>query len=147
MLACWSQRLGEYGLRCFGNQNGKSNCTVRICLPRSRTTIGKRSAILWVQNIKTGGQMIARGFFNVYVTSFACFPTRIEASAPSTRTGEGRGHWAAKIAIKSTGEFADYIDTRVNSLDAPFEFEWQRGEWPWDWKLVTVRNSALEIPD
>ena len=50
--------------------------------------------------------------------------------------------------VKGTGEFSDYIQTRVNSLDTPFEFEWQRGAtWPWDWKLVSVRNPALEISD
>jgi hypothetical protein len=36
----------------------------------------------------------------------------------------------------------------VNSLESPFEFEWKRGAtWPWDWKLVAVRNPALEIPE
>ena len=50
--------------------------------------------------------------------------------------------------IKGTGEFADYIQGRVNSLEDPFEFEWIRGAtWPWDWKLVAVRNTALEISD
>ena len=74
--------------------------------------------------------------------------TRIEASAITIRREEGRGYWTAKINIKGTGELADYIQTRVNTLDAPFEFEWQRGAtWPWDWKLVAVRNPALEISD
>jgi hypothetical protein len=73
--------------------------------------------------------------------------TRIESSAVAIRCEEGRGYWTAKIRVNGTGEFADYIQTRVNSLEAPFEFEWQRGAtWPWDWKLVSVRNPALEIP-
>jgi len=34
----------------------------------------------------------------------------------------------------------------VNSLESPFEFEWQRGAtWLWDWKLIAVKNPALEI--
>jgi hypothetical protein len=74
--------------------------------------------------------------------------TRIESSAVAIRCEEGRGYWTAKITAKGTGEFADYIQARVNSLEAPFEFEWQRGAtWPWDWKLVSVRNPALEISD
>lgn len=74
--------------------------------------------------------------------------TQIEASDVAVRREEGRGLWTAKITIKGTGELADYIQTRVNSLESPFEFEWQRGAtWPWDWKLVAVRNPALEIPD
>jgi hypothetical protein len=73
---------------------------------------------------------------------------RIEASEPTIRTGSGRGFWSAKIRITSTGEFTDLIQARVNSLDSPFEFEWQRGAtWPWDWKLISVRNPALEISD
>lgn len=71
---------------------------------------------------------------------------RITAAGPTLRTDNGRGYWNAKIAINGTGEFADLIEARVNSLEAPFEFEWQQGAtWPWDWKLVSVRNPALEI--
>ena len=73
---------------------------------------------------------------------------RIEASDPIVHTGDGRGQWSAKITIKGTGEFADLIEARVNALESPFEFAWQQGAtWPWDWKLVSVRNPALEISD
>jgi hypothetical protein len=71
---------------------------------------------------------------------------RIEANGAIVRTDSGRGHWIAKITVDGTGEYADLIEARVNSLVAPFELEWQRGAtWPWDWKLVSVRNPALEI--
>jgi hypothetical protein len=71
---------------------------------------------------------------------------RIEAQSPSVGIGEGQGNWAAKITITGTGEFSGLIEARVNSLEAPFELEWRRGAtWPWDWKLVSVRNPALEI--
>jgi hypothetical protein len=71
---------------------------------------------------------------------------QIEATNSTVRADNGRGSWSATIRIKGTGEFADLIEARVNSLDAPFEFEWQQGAtWPWDWKLVSVRNPALEI--
>jgi hypothetical protein len=74
--------------------------------------------------------------------------TQIEARDIAVRREEGRGYWAAKITVKGTGEFADSIKARVNSLETPFEFEWQAGAtWPWDWKLVSVRNPALEISD
>jgi hypothetical protein len=74
--------------------------------------------------------------------------TRIEFSGATRRTQEGRGYWSAKINVKGSGEFADFIQGRVNSLESPFEFEWQRGAtWPWDWKLIAVRNPAFEIPD
>ena len=74
--------------------------------------------------------------------------TQIESSAVAVRHEDGRGQWTAKITVKGTGEFADFIQSRANSLDPPFEFEWQRGvTWPWNWKLVSVRNPALEISD
>jgi hypothetical protein len=73
---------------------------------------------------------------------------RIESSEATVRPGNGRGVWSAKIKITSTGQFADVIQDRVNSLDSAFEFEWRRGAtWPWDWKLISVRNPALEISD
>ena len=71
---------------------------------------------------------------------------RIEATGPIVRAESGRGEWIAKITINGTGEYAELIKARVNSLDAPFELEWRRGAtWPWDWKLVSVRNPAFEI--
>ena len=73
---------------------------------------------------------------------------RVESKVVSVQTRNGRGSWIARITLKSTGEFADLIQNRVNSLDSPFEFEWQRGAtWPWVWKLVAVKNPALEISD
>jgi hypothetical protein len=73
---------------------------------------------------------------------------RIESRVVSVQTGNGRGSWTARVTLKSTGEFADFVQDRVNSLESPFEFEWQCGAtWPWDWKLIAVRNPAFEIPD
>ena len=73
---------------------------------------------------------------------------QIETGAVAIRREGDRGFLSARITIKGTGEFADAIQNRVNSLDTPFEFEWRRGAtWPWDWKLVAVRNAALEISD
>jgi hypothetical protein len=73
---------------------------------------------------------------------------RIESKVVSVQTGNGRGSWTARVTLKSTGEFADFVQDRMNSLESPFEFEWRRGAtWPWDWKLVAVKNPALEIPD
>ena len=71
---------------------------------------------------------------------------QIEASNQTVRTESGRGEWIAKITVKGTGEYAELIQERVNSLEAPFELEWRRGAtWPWDWKLVSARNPALDV--
>jgi hypothetical protein len=75
------------------------------------------------------------------------FPNaKIEATGPIVRAEGARGEWIAKITIDGTGDYAELIKARVNSLEAPFELEWRRGAtWPWDWKLISVRNPALEI--
>lgn len=71
---------------------------------------------------------------------------RLQAASASVRAADGRGYWTAKITITGSGEFAGLIEARVNSLEAPFELEWRRGAtWPWDWKLVSARNSELEV--
>jgi hypothetical protein len=71
---------------------------------------------------------------------------RLEPATPSVRTENGQGYWTAKITITSAGEFAGLLESRVNSLEAPFELEWRRGAtWPWDWTLVSVRQPDLEI--
>jgi len=44
-------------------------------------------------------------------------------------------------------EMMELLKERVNSLATPFELEWRQvSAKPWDWKLVRVSNSALEIP-
>src|SRR5256714_9259962 len=45
--------------------------------------------------------------------------TRIEAADVAGRRDEGRGFWTAKITIKGTGEFADYIQARTKSIEGP----------------------------
>jgi len=70
---------------------------------------------------------------------------RIEAASPAVRHENGHGYWTAKITLTASGELADYVQNRVNSIETPFELEWQAGAtWPWDWKLVCVRNPDLE---
>lgn len=64
-------------------------------------------------------------------------------------TAGNTGRWQAKIKIAADrGEVAALIDERINSLAEPFELEWHHQSWkPWDWKLITVKNPALEIPE
>ncbi len=72
--------------------------------------------------------------------------TKIESKEIAVRREEGLGYLRARVQVRGTGEYADHIQTRVNSLEEPFEFEWKRGAtWPWDWKLISVQNPALEI--
>jgi hypothetical protein len=58
-----------------------------------------------------------------------------------------RAIWSGKIMIDGDeGEGMALLKERVNSLATPFELEWRHlSAKPWDWKLVRVSNSALEI--
>jgi hypothetical protein len=75
---------------------------------------------------------------------------KIQALEPVTVTTDGRrGTWKARIVF--TGNAGDegttLLKERVNSLSTPFELKWrQMSGKPWDWKLVYVGNSELQIP-
>jgi len=72
---------------------------------------------------------------------------RLEVMAPATRAGRDEGEWSARITLEADpNEVSTYVKDRVNTLDAPFELRWRRIGKLWEWKLVSVRNSALEIP-
>jgi hypothetical protein len=73
---------------------------------------------------------------------------RINASNPTVRIENRRAIWSGKIMIDGDqSEVMELLKERVNSLAIPFELEWRRvSSKPWDWKLVRVSNSALEIP-
>jgi len=72
--------------------------------------------------------------------------TRIESSGIAVWREEGVGYLRARVQVHGSGEYADSIQARVNSLEEPFEFVWQHGAtWPWDWKLTSVRNPGLAI--
>ncbi len=54
-----------------------------------------------------------------------------------------------RLTLDGTGTFvAQEVVSRVNSLSKPFKFEWRRASsWPWDWKLVSVDQQELRLPD
>ncbi|PYK06302.1 MAG: hypothetical protein DME66_04880 [Verrucomicrobia bacterium] len=73
---------------------------------------------------------------------------RISAFSVTVRVEPRRAEWTGRIWINGDGgEIAESLKERVNSLATPFQLEWHRlsGK-PWDWKLVRVSNSSLEIP-
>ena len=74
---------------------------------------------------------------------------RISAVAPPVRVEGSRGYWTANILIdgRDDNEVRAVLKERVNHLQSPFELEWRHvsGK-PWDWKLIAVRNPALNIP-
>ena len=71
----------------------------------------------------------------------------IAASNTDTRVRPPKGLWRAHLSLGGKGEAAPEITARVNRLTTSFEFDWRLESWrPWDWKLVGVRNSSLELP-
>lgn len=71
----------------------------------------------------------------------------ITAGSPTVFASNGEGDWSARITIDADqNEIAEMIKSRVNHLDTPFELHWQQKSWkPWNWKLIRVSNSALEL--
>ncbi|HEV3409505.1 MAG TPA: hypothetical protein VG095_04380 [Chthoniobacterales bacterium] len=74
---------------------------------------------------------------------------RISVEAPAVTATESDGEWSARITVDAdANEVSELIKARVNALDRPFELRWQRkSEKPWDWKLVRVSNTALQLPE
>ncbi|MEP7015516.1 MAG: hypothetical protein ABI925_08760 [Verrucomicrobiota bacterium] len=74
---------------------------------------------------------------------------RINSPRSSVQIDHRRGKWTGKIAIEPNhGEVAIFIKEHINSATIPFELEWHRlSIKPWDWKLVRVSNSDLDIPN
>ena len=73
---------------------------------------------------------------------------RVSAFSVTVWVKRRRAEWTGRIWINGDGgEIAESFKERVNSLPTPFQLEWHRlsGK-PWDWKLVRVSNSSLEIP-
>jgi hypothetical protein len=72
----------------------------------------------------------------------------INAADIDCKIDNGLGEWRGKVLIESDdAELLATLKDRVNSLTAPFELRWRHlsGK-PWDWKLIRVANSELEIP-
>ena len=71
----------------------------------------------------------------------------IKWESESTMIDEGRGSLQGKMQFEATGFFAtDFITSRVNSLDAPWVFQWRKESWlPWSWKLVRIENEDLNL--
>ena len=73
---------------------------------------------------------------------------QINAIDPTVKIDQDKATWRARITIEGEGgEVIAFVKERVNSLTTRFELEWRHvsGK-PWDWKLVRVSNSELEIP-
>ena len=73
---------------------------------------------------------------------------RISALNVTVRVERRRAEWTGRIWVDGAqNEVMKSLKEQVNSLPTPFQLEWHRlsGK-PWDWKLVRVSNSALEIP-
>jgi len=73
---------------------------------------------------------------------------QISASRVSVQVHQRRAQWSGGIWIDGDqSESMELLKEEVNSLPTPFELEWRRlSGRPWDWKLVGVSNSSVEMP-
>jgi hypothetical protein len=72
---------------------------------------------------------------------------QVESEPASCTAGGGRGHISARVRLRGQGgPLAELAVERVNSLHAPFTFEWEQKSWrPWDWTLTRFDQPELEI--
>ena len=58
-----------------------------------------------------------------------------------------RAEVTMRLKMEGSGTaFAQEVKRSINSLRAPFTFEWRRKSWkPWDWQLVRADNAELQI--
>lgn len=72
---------------------------------------------------------------------------RIDAVGANVQIDKPTAYWRARIAVDGDGEAMTLLKERVNSLPTPFQLEWRHmSAKPWDWKLVRVSNTELELP-
>lgn len=76
------------------------------------------------------------------------FTLEITAIDPQVRDSDDEQIWSARLTIDGQGaEVASMVKDRVNTLTTPFELHWRHASGkPWDWQLVAIDNSGLEVP-
>lgn len=74
--------------------------------------------------------------------------SNIIAPSALVQVETSRAVWIGRIIVYSSDDgVMQVLDERVNTLPTPFELKWHRlSPKPWDWKLVSVSNSAFQIP-
>jgi hypothetical protein len=73
---------------------------------------------------------------------------KFSAFSVSVQVHQRRAQWSGRIWLDGgQSEVTELLKEQVNSLTTRFKLDWRRlsGK-PWDWKLVGVSNSALEMP-
>ncbi|HZJ17955.1 MAG TPA: hypothetical protein VFD27_23080 [Chthoniobacteraceae bacterium] len=73
----------------------------------------------------------------------------IQAEERSLVLADGAGTLGARLTLGGTGgPLAEMAKQEASRLTEPFSFKWAHRSWkPWDWELVEVQQSQLDIPD
>jgi hypothetical protein len=73
----------------------------------------------------------------------------VRTENPQWDFGKNSARFMANLKVQgSGGPLTEIVEDHVNSLRGPFTFEWVHRSWkPWDWKLSTVEQEELKIPD
>ncbi len=73
----------------------------------------------------------------------------LRTETPVIHAANGEGEWSARVTVEADpNEVSAMIQERVNPLQEPFNLKWRHASWkPWDWKLISVTNPALDLPD
>jgi hypothetical protein len=77
------------------------------------------------------------------------FALTITATPAGDSLNANGGTVSEQWKIDGTGtEATGMVKDRLNSVTAPFVFQWKHGSWkPWDWTLIRVDNRELNLSD
>src|SRR5205823_669354 len=75
------------------------------------------------------------------------FSLTIQNEIVQSEARDMRGSVSARLRLEGNGTaLAQMAKDEVNSLDAPFVFEWTRKSWkPWDWRLTRADCADLRL--
>ncbi|MEZ5302685.1 MAG: hypothetical protein R3F11_18920 [Verrucomicrobiales bacterium] len=66
----------------------------------------------------------------------------------SFEVADGTGTVKGKLTLKGSGPAASFVIPEVQRLKEPFVFVWKKQSWtPWSWRLETVEQPELELPN
>lgn len=73
----------------------------------------------------------------------------LEPRAPLVVATDSGPQWRARIIVSGDdNDVTTMIKARVNPLQEPFRLQWRQQSWkPWDWKLISASNEALQLPE
>jgi hypothetical protein len=145
----WAQLLRSVCIASgCGNRSAKSTGTPRVFSTKSKKNWAGVADLIGAEYADQWGNDRALVLEQMRLVFGYGRHLRLQVIDANCSIDNGVGLWLGRIAIDSDdAELVAVLKERVNSLTTPFELQWRQvSHKPWDWKLVRVGNTQLEIP-